>query len=265
VNEPKNKPRIVCFDIETVPDLLAARHVWPGLSNYPGLTFRGSINSVACFGWKVLDVGKRAECLNAWDFKAWKVNINDDRELMESVYEILKDANAVITQNGKRFDLPFIQTRLAKWKLPLLPEIKHIDTKLLMKKLSLFSNSLKYGGEFLTEERKMENEGWQLWEDVCDKKPEAMKKMTTYCKQDVVTTEALFKRLIPFAKDLPNYNLFRNDAIECCPNCGSFEIKRDGIRVAKTKTFQRFRCGDCGTVSQGETQRKLPKGTLRIS
>ncbi len=260
----KNKPLIVIYDIETIPDLLAARHVWPGLSNYPGLTFRGSINSIACFGWKIYEVGK-SNCIHAWDYKKkWKENINDDSELCAAIYDVLKDVNCVITQNGKRFDLPFIQTRLAKWGLPSLPLINHIDTKLLMKNnLSLFSNSLKYGGEFLTEERKMENEGWKLWEDVCDGDKKAMKKMSVYCRQDVKTTEALFKKLIPFAKDMPNFNLFRNDGAECCPRCGSFSFKSDGIRTTTSSIYRRLFCLDCGTRFRGEVTKKLAKGTAR--
>lgn len=254
----KENRRIILLDLEILPDLRGALEQWPGLSNYPGLTLRASINSICCFGYKVLGQHKKAQCKNAWDFKSWDKSVNDDKELCKFIYDTLKDADAIVTQNGKRFDFPFIQTRLAKNDLPLLPKIVHIDTKLLARgNMYFFSNSLKHMAEQLTDTRKMENEGWPLWVKVHDKDPKAMKVMDKYCRQDVDALHKIFERLRPFANQIPNSNIFRRDGAEACPSCGGFNLRRNGFRTTKTKRYVRYLCKDCGSSSHENKKENL--------
>jgi len=96
-------PKIVAFDLETIPNLREALTVWPQLSNYPGQTLKASINSIVCFGWKILGEPE-AQVISAWDFPSWLHDVNDDRELLRFAFDMLKDADGVITQNGKAFD-----------------------------------------------------------------------------------------------------------------------------------------------------------------
>ena len=114
-------PKIVIFDLETLPNLPEALKVWPQLSSFPGRTLKATVSSIICFGYKVVDQDMKAKCLNAWDWPEWEVDVNNDRALLEMAYEILHDADAVVTHNGKRFDWRHIQTRLKKNSLPLLP------------------------------------------------------------------------------------------------------------------------------------------------
>lgn len=258
------KPKIVLLDIETLPDMRGALENWPSLSNYPGLTFRGTVNSICVFGYKLYHGKTKAKTKSVWEYKGWKKSVNDDKELCEFIYDLLKDAHAIVTQNGKRFDIPFINTRLAVHGLPLLPDIQHVDTKILAKNnFAFFSNSLKHLAEKLTNTEKMPNEGWSLWVDTYDRKPKAMNMMKRYCAQDVEAMEAVFKRLIPYAKTLPNYNLFRNDGAECCHRCGGFNFKSEGTRTTATKIYQRLYCKDCGSLSRGAVVKKLHKDTAK--
>jgi DNA polymerase elongation subunit (family B) len=236
-----------------------AMKVWPRLSNYPGLTLKATISSIICFGYKELG-DKKAKCKNAWDFDRWVKDVNDDYDLVKFAFETLQHADVVVTQNGKAFDWKFLQTRLLYHKLPPLPKIQHIDTKLLAKRnLYLFSNSLEIMAKFLTNTEKMDNGGWDLWVKVSNKDPNALKVMSKYCKQDVEALEAVFNRLRPFVSEMPNYNLFRRDAAQACPNCGSFGLKKDGTRAFKTKIVQRLRCNECGTSMQESIKDKYPK------
>lgn len=257
------EPRVVLYDIETLPDLQQALHVWPSLSNYPGLTFKASINSVCCFGWKVLGEEK-ANVICAWDFPEWNVNVNDDIPLLKSAYEVLNSADAVITQNGKKFDEPFLQTRFLLKDLPGLPPTKHVDTKQLAKKFSFFSNSLKYLAEQLTEQRKMENEGWSLWVKVHGRDAAAMKLMSEYCAQDVEALEAVFRKLRRAsggANALPNHNLFNvaQGGLNCCPHCGSTRLMKNGVRHSQTGSYQRYHCNDCFASSRTDVRDRLPR------
>lgn len=191
-------PRIILWDLETLPNLPQVLKVFPSLSNYPGLTIKASINTIICCGWKVYGE-KKTHCINAWDFYRWTRDVNDDYSIVKAAYTILRGADVLVTHNGKRFDNKFLETRLAFHGLPPLPkEIIHIDTcQELKRSLLLFNNRLNTGAEFLTDSLKKEHEGWALWEKVSNRNPKAMRDMTSYCKQDVRVLEKVFKSLIP--------------------------------------------------------------------
>lgn len=258
-----SEPRVVCFDLETLPIMRQALLVWPQLSNFPGRTLKASLNSICCFGYKVLGEGE-ARVISAWDFPEWSADVNDDTPLLKAALEVLEGADALVTQNGKSFDEKVLQTRLLLRGLPNLPTLNHVDTKLLAKKFSFFSNSLKYLAEQLTEERKQENEGWNLWVRVYDRDPLACAEMAEYCKHDVKTTEAIYKKLRVAAKGanvLPNYNLFAQggEGRNLCPHCGSSRLKSEGVRSTKTRTYRRYNCKDCGAWSHTDLNDRMPR------
>lgn len=256
-----DKPKIILWDLETAPNMREAVKVWPRLGNYPGLTLKASITSIICFGYKELS-SKTVKCKSVWDYpERFEKDLNDDYEVVKFAYETLQDCDAVITQNGRKFDWKFLQTRLLHHKLDPLPKILHIDTKVLASSnLYMFNNSLDIMAKFLTDTEKMDNGGWELWEKiVLHKDPKAMKTMVAYCKQDVVALEKVFLRLLPFVKNMPNYNMFRRDAAECCPNCGGFNFINNGFRTNKERRYQRILCKDCGTsfISGANTKTRV--------
>lgn len=253
------EPRIILWDLETMPNMAEAMKVFTQLSSYPGQTLKASINSIICCGWKVYGEDK-VNCLNLWDWPSWKKNINDDKLICEAAYDVLKDADAVVTHNGKRFDWKFLQTRLLINGLPALHKITHIDTCSIAKaNLFLFNNKLDTLAKFFTKERKLENGGWDLWVKVMNRDKKAMKLMTKYCKQDVVALEAVFKRLKPLITNIPNYNQFTEGIRNICPTCGSTRMQRRGYRHSATKSYARYSCFDCGSYFRTDASDKSPR------
>jgi uncharacterized protein YprB with RNaseH-like and TPR domain/ribosomal protein S27AE len=222
--------------------------IFPGISAYPGLSLKASHNSIICVGWKVLG-SRTTHCINAWDFPAWGRNVNDDAAVVREAFDVLKDADAVVTHNGRRFDWKFLQTRLFKHGLSPLPRIQHIDTCVEAKKhLFLFNNRLNTVGQFLVGQEKLENGGWKLWMRVLRREAEAMRLMERYCKHDVRLTEKIFRRMLPLLTTLPGYSLFAGR--KACPNCGSYAMHERGRRVTVTGKWQRFQCQKCGSWSK---------------
>lgn len=255
----RSEPKIVLFDIETLPDLDKVMEVFPQLSNYPGLTLKASINSVICFGYKIFGE-KEIKCINAWDFKSWDKNVNNDLEIIKAAYEVLKDADAVVGHNSKRFDWKFIQTRLAIHGLEPLPRIKHIDTcNESRKNLMMFSNRLGEISKLLFDDKKTENGGWPLWCKVMKRDKQAMAMMTKYCKQDVNLTEKLFKKIRPYVTNIPNYNLFESGEKVLCPSCGSTRLEKRGFGTTKVRMFQKYVCKDCRSWSQVGIKDHMPR------
>jgi len=253
------EPKIIFFDLETIPDLPKALEVWCQLSNYPFQTMKATVTTIICVGWKELG-SKRTHCINAWDYPNWQKNINDDKEVCKAIYEVLKDADAVVTHNGVRFDWKHLQTRLLYNGLPVLHKIHHIDTCLVARQnLLSFNNRLGYLGKWLVSDTKLENGGWELWVKVSKRIKSACKLMSKYCKQDVILLEKVFDKLKPFIKNLPNRNLYRShDKILTntwvCPTCGSIDIKLNGWCYTKTRKYQRILCKWCGSSSRGDTK-----------
>jgi uncharacterized protein YprB with RNaseH-like and TPR domain len=104
----------------------------------------------------------RTHCTTAWDFKSvWARNINDDEAVVRRAYEVLSQADAVVTHNGKRFDWRFLQTRILHHGLKPLPKIPHIDTCQVAKSnLYAFNNRLNTIAKLLSAGQKLENGGW---------------------------------------------------------------------------------------------------------
>ena len=254
----KTEPRIILFDLESLPNLPEVMKVFCGLSAYPGLTMKASINTIICFGYQVF--GEETRCVNAWDFSSWKRDVNDDLEVVKRAREILQDADAIVTHNGRRFDLKFLQTRLLYHGLDPLPKIPHIDTCSIAKShLLLFNNKMNTLAKFMTSEEKLENGGWELWVKVLNKDKEACKLMEEYCMQDVRTLNAVFKRLRPLISNLPNYNVFNPLDKPVCPQCGSTRLQKNGKAVRGLKIAQRHICTDCRTNLYTQREDRPPK------
>lgn len=204
-----------------------------------------------CFGYKWLGA-KRAKCISAWDFPSWDKDVNSDRDLAKAAYDIISQADILVTHNGARFDKKFIQTRLRFHKLPPLPPLVHIDTVQEAKKhLMVFNNRLNTLAKFLTDSEKLENGGWELWSRVMDREKKAMGLMRRYCQQDVQVLEKVFNELRPLIK-LPNANMFIKETV--CPNCGSLQLHKRGRAVKMNQVYQRLQCQDCGAWAQLHTK-----------
>lgn len=252
-------PRIVLFDLETLPNLPEALKVWTALSTYPGQTLKASISTIICAGWKILGEDT-VHCINAWDFPDWETNVNEDGPLCRAIYDVIKDADCVITHNGKRFDWKFLQTRLVFHGLEILPSINHVDTCAEAKRyLLMFNNRLNTVAKFLTNSEKMDHEGWELWVKVHGRDPKAMATMTEYCKKDVLVLEDVFKKLKPFIKTLPNQNLFNPLKEKACPTCGSSRLGPRGKYHTKTRSYKRYMCADCMSWCRTDASDGVPR------
>lgn len=260
-----SQPRIVLFDLETLPNLGEALKCWPALSQYPGTTLRASVSTIACAGYKVFG-DDSVQCINAWDYPEWEVDVNDDRLVCSALYQVLESADCVVTHNGKRFDWKFMQSRLRYHKFPPLPKIHHVDTCSESKQeLFLVNNRLQTVSDFFKSSGKMDHEGWPLWVKAHGGIPrsrdvDAEARMALYCKQDVLALEQVFKELRPLLKGLPNYNLFSPLKEKSCPKCGSTRLKSNGKRYTTTVSYRRYICLDCKAWCRTNLADDVPRG-----
>ena len=83
--------------------------------------------------------------------------------------------------------------------------------------------------------------------------PQDWKVMKAYNIQDVNLLEKLYEVLRPWVLQHPNYNLFTEEEVEVCPHCGGDHLQKRGLYHAKTQSYQRYQCMDCGAWSRAKT------------
>lgn len=256
-----NKPKIVIWDLETLPDMTAVMEKFVGISQWPGKSMGADMNSIICFGYKILGEEK-ANCISVWDLdEDWASNVNDDAALCQIIYDTLHDADGMVTHNGVRFDEKVLNTRLKKYGLPGLHKIPHVDTCLLAKqKLKLSSNSLNNVAQHLGCEQKLKHEGWDMWVKVRDGSHNHAQLMADYCKQDVEVLHQVFEKLKCFTNRIPNYNLFREDGRQVCPTCGEATRQKSmGWKHTSTMSYRRRQCGHCGSTYRTDSKDRKPR------
>jgi len=245
-----NKPKIVHWDLETLPDAREIYKVIPSIGAWPGRTFKAELQTIMCFGYKIEGQAK-AKSLNVWDYAD---DIHNDAALVHMAYEILHDADEIVTHNGKRFDVKVMNTRLSKHGMPPLPKIHHVDTQVICKShLSLYSNSLANVAKFYKLDDKMTfSNKWGMWERFAfgEDTPKDRHDMSEYCKMDVEVLQQIYHKTRPFhGNSTVNKNIVNPDEM-VCPTCGEDALVSNGWRISGGTAFQRMQCTACGSWSK---------------
>lgn len=242
-----NGPRVLLFDIETAPIL---GYVWGLWENNVGLN---QINSDwHLLSWSAKWLDDPPSTTMYMDQRGVK-NIEDDRKILKGIWDLLDQADIVITQNGRAFDQKKLNARFILSGLQPPSSYKHIDTKVIAKRHFAFtSNKLEYMSDKLcTKYKKLKHgkfSGFELWRECLADNPEAWKEMEKYNKYDVLALEELYKKLRPWDGSI-NFNLYREDHEHIC-SCGCDELKKNGYVYTNIGKYQRYKCLDCGTESR---------------
>lgn len=129
------------------------------------------------------------------DYQEFLTDPANDRRLLKAIKKEIEDTDILITYNGKRFDLPFINSRLAYWKMETLLSPKHIDLFPIIKwhyKLSdykLFTASRFFN----TIESKTAVDG-MMWVRMAVSK-KARNYIVKHCVKDVLVLREVFERV----------------------------------------------------------------------
>lgn len=249
---PKGTPKILIFDIETAPIIA---HVWGLWENNVGL------NQIEA-DWHVLSWSAKwkgsPESETMYMDQRNAKNIEDDTDLLTGIWELLDEAEVVITQNGKSFDQKKLNARFVikgiKDRHPP-SSFKHEDTKLIAKRHFAFtSNKLEYMTDKLnTKYKKLKHKkfpGHEMWTECLKNNIEAWKAMEEYNKYDVWALEELYNILAPWHGNAGvNFNLYHDDEVNVC-KCGGQVFIKNGFYYTNVGKFQRYKCKDCGAESR---------------
>lgn len=196
----------------------------------------------------------------------------DDYHVIKTLYNQIKDADAIIGHNMAKFDWKKFMARVTYHKMNPIDPPKIIDTMLMAKAIGSYdSYSLNFLCRYHGLPNKVSNRGNELWNDIAiyalrrDFKSlkSCIIEMVTYCKPDVTAVKALYEFLLPYAPQRfrVNQNLYHADGVDGCPCCKSDNLQANGYRLTLIGKYQRFKCLDCGSWSQAK--KNLKKVTIK--
>lgn len=172
-------------------------------------------------------------------------------QMAQALRGLLDTADAVITYNGDKYDLPKIRGHLMLAGVAPFAPPSSIDLIKTVKTLGFAMNRLAYIAPLLGAGEKMKHEGFQLWRSVLEGDELARKKMQKYCVKDVKVTASLYKKILPFIDNHPHMG----DNKSACGACGSDHVQLRGFRRTKYFKVQRLQCQRCGSWQTGTREK----------
>lgn len=133
----------------------------------------------------------------------WKKGFRgNDKETVQQIAGVLADHDLLVAHNGNRFDVPFVRTRLLRWGLPRLPELKLVDPMLIaFRKLRLRSNGLGNISDHLGISDRKTPLYLSLWMDaILNGSRKSMDKIVEHCVADVNVLEGVLNVVKPYIK-----------------------------------------------------------------
>jgi len=242
----RSGPKVLIFDIETAPIL---GYVWGMYDQNVALNQIHKDWFVLSWAAKWLD-SKEVMYMDS----RLKKNPEKDKHLLKSIWQLLDEADIVVTQNGVQFDTKKLNARFIINGFKKPSSYKHVDTLILARKhFGFTSNKLEYMTDKLCKIKKLVNRkfsGFDLWKECLKGNKKAWREMERYNKRDVLALEELYLKL----RSWDNTVMFRlyDEKLEDKCDCGGIFWK-NGKFYKDTGIFQRYRCVDCGAESKGRT------------
>lgn len=176
-------------------------------------------------------------------------NIEDDKKIAAGAWKLLDEADVVVTQNGKAFDIKKLNARFIVNGMKPPSSFRSYDTlEVAKKKFGFTSNKLAYMTEKLNSKyKKLEHEqfpGFKLWRECLAGNKKAWNEMEKYNKHDVLALEELYYKLAPWDPSI-NMAAFSPDPMLC--SCGSKEFIKNGFRYSNQGKYQKMMCVKCGS------------------
>ncbi len=190
-----------------------------------------------------------------------KSKVRDDKRITREIHALLDEADIVVAQNGKRFDVKKVNTRMLMHRIPPYSPIRVVDTYQVAKsKFGFASNKLEWLSGQLTDTPKDDHRefpGFYLWLECLKDNPKAWKQMKVYNPRDVVATEAVYLEMLPWITDHPNAGVYIEDDEPRCTRCGSDKLQRRGYGYTQLGSYAKYQCQGCKGWTRGR-KNQLP-------
>lgn len=245
--------RRLFFDIEAAP---SKAYIWGLKTRFVPLDHVAEDGYILCFSyyWEGED---EVGFYSLWD--------HGYETMIQAAWDLLDEADHVITFNGKSYDVPMLNTDFLKERLGPPAPYHHTDLYLETKQFRTLSSSLKYYLRILGLENKLEHKGMELWTGCMEGNKEDQQTMEDYNMQDSMVMPEFYEILYPWLQNVPNEALYMepdgNGKLRC--RCGSTDLRFKGYKHNKTLSYKQYKCNGCGsypreryTIHKGENKRE---------
>ena len=259
INKKPSLPKILFLDIETAPLRAFTWGLWK-----QNVSLSQIISNWYMISWAAKWLG--AEEVFSDVLTPEEAIAEDDSRIVKVLWKVLDQADIIIAHNGDAFDIPKINTRFVLHGLMPPSPYRTIDTLTIARqRFGFTSNRLDFLAKFFGYEGKAPT-SFSLWENCMIGDESALYYMDFYCKQDIITLEQVFHKLKPYAKGLPNLDMYQDDYTMVCPVCGKPHLKEipDKYFYTQAVKYQLYRCKNCGGLARAKKGTKF-ENTKQIS
>jgi len=248
-------PRVLLLDVETSP-----------MEVYAWRLFKQSISPAQVIkDWSILTWS--AKWFMEPDVLSARVSPNEafnreDASVLQGIWNLMEEADIIIAQNGKAFDIKKLNLRFLLKKMGPPSPYQVVDTLIEARKTFAFSSAkLDYMCKQTGLNEQKETQGYDLWPRCVRDNPEvqeqALKDMSLYCDQDVRALEDLYMLFRPWIRSHPNMGVYVETDDPICPTCANRKLTWCGYYMTMVSSFRAFRCDKCGAIGR-RRQSRLP-------
>ena len=184
-------------------------------------------------------------------------DIENDKPLLDKLWKFMDEADIIVGQNSKRFDVRKIQARMVIHGMTPPSPFRQLDTMEMAKRSFGFTSyKLEYMSDKLcTKYKKLTQRkfnGFELCKECLAGNKAAWAEMKRYNILDTLSLEELFEKLRPWGTGI-NLSVYTDDEDHKCGSCQSDKLQRRGFAYSPTGKFQRYQCTACGSWSASRT------------
>src|SRR5688572_12931855 len=170
------KPKILVLDIETLP---GKSYFWSLFDSFIPIERVIEPGRIVCAAFKWYGQ-KDITFVSEWG--------DGPGYMLEVIRDALTEADAVVSFNGDKFDLPRLNGEFVEYGIQPVAPVTSIDLYKQVKKLGMHSNKLDYVVQYYKIGKKIETEGFKLWKAIDHGDEAARVRMERYNKHDVRLT-----------------------------------------------------------------------------
>lgn len=242
-----NGPKVLCIDLETKPVLA---WVWGLFDQNIGIEQIEEDWCILSFAAKWSD---SKEVIQS-DLRKG-INDNNEKSMLRKIWKLLDEADIVVGQNSKRFDVKKLNEQFLKYGMRPPSPYRQEDTLVMSKKyFSPTSHKLEYRSKQLNKKYKKLSHskfpGFSLWKECIHGNQDAWREMALYNVFDVLATEEYLSILKPWDNSVKYAVYDDNECMRC--DCGSYNVQKRGYNFSNTGKTQRYQCTDCGKWHSGK-------------
>lgn len=177
----------------------------------------------------------------------------EDKSILGEMWNLINQADIVVTQNGIQFDLKKLSSRFLLNGYPPPSKYMNVDTLKVSREVFGWSyNRLDALGQKFGIGKKTDME-IEDWIQCSVGSQEHLTKMFDYCKRDVAPLlEDVYLYMLPWIPNHPNLGIYVDHDEDVCRNCESKDLEWGEKYPTPQGMWKGWRCRSCGSIGRGK-------------